>query len=93
MLPHIHNGLDDAIAIVCQQFESLGNLVQAESVRDHKVGLNPAFADQADYGIDALILAPDAEKGESFAPGIVYSEGNLICLRDAHDDEPAHGLA
>ena len=62
MLPHIHHGLDYTFAIVCQQFESLGHLVQAESVRDHKIGLDPAFADQVDYGIDALILAPDAEQ-------------------------------
>ena len=65
----------------------------AESVRDHKIGLNAAFADQVDDRIDTFILAPDANKGESFAPGIVHREGNLIRLRDAHDDESAHGLA
>ena len=76
MLLHIHHGLDDAVAIVCQQFESLGRLVQAESVRDHKIGLDAAFADQVDDRIDTFILAPDADKGESFAPGIVHREGN-----------------
>jgi hypothetical protein len=60
LLPHIHHGLDEAVAIICQQFESLGPLVQAESGRDYKIRLVPAFADQVDYGIDTLILAPDA---------------------------------
>jgi hypothetical protein len=63
MLPNIHNGFNDALAIICQQFESLGHLVQTEFVRDQKIGLDPAFADKVDYGIDTLILAPDVNKG------------------------------
>jgi hypothetical protein len=43
------------VAIDYRQFESIGSLVQAESVRDHKIGPDPAFADQVDYGIDAHI--------------------------------------
>jgi hypothetical protein len=93
MLPDIHNGFNDAIAIICQQFESLGHLIQTESVRDHKIGLDPAFADKIDNRIDTLILAPNVNKGESFALGIVHRKGALICLRNAHDDKSAHWFA
>jgi hypothetical protein len=37
---NIANGLDDAVTIVCQQFERSVRLVQAESVSDQKIGVD-----------------------------------------------------
>ena len=93
MLADIYYGLDDAVAVISQQFKCPGCMIQSESMGDHKIRLDPACADQLDYGINTFILAPDVYQSKSFAPGIVYREGTLICLGDAHNDEPAHGLA
>src|SRR5512136_591214 len=60
---------------------------------NHEIRLDPACADQFDYGIDTFILAPDVYQAKSLAPGIVDREGTLICLGDAYNDEPAHRLA
>ena len=74
MLADIHHSLDNAVAVISQQFKCPGCLIQTESMGDHKIRLDSACADQFDYGIDTLILAPDVYQGESFAPGIVYRE-------------------
>ena len=76
MLPDINYGLDDAVAVISQQFKCPGCLIQTESMGDHEIRLDPACANKFEYGIDTLILAPDVYKGESFTPGIVYREGN-----------------
>jgi hypothetical protein len=92
MLPYIHHSFDNAIAIACQHFESLGGPVQAESLRDHKSGLDPALLDQVNYGLDVLILATDDDKGESFAHGIVHREGALISPYENMEDVPHQPL-
>jgi hypothetical protein len=91
MLADIYYGLDDAVAVISQQFKCPGCMTQSESMGDHKIRLDPACADQLDYGINTFILAPDADKGESFAPGIVHREET--CPSGMPTMTPAHGLA
>src|SRR5512139_2473841 len=62
MLADIYYGLDNAVAVISQQFKCPGCLVQTESMGDHEIRLDPACADQLDYGIDTFILAPDVYK-------------------------------
>ena len=72
MLSHLHHSLDNAVTIFHQQFKCIGSFIQTEPVRDHEIRLDPAFVDQVDYRINALVLSSDIYKVKTFAARFMH---------------------